>query len=83
MRRTNSYFEDRQLDALDTMARDEGVSRSDILRRLVEGAIAGSDPRLENDLAAIRESFGTVPDLVTSPRDGDARLGRQDALRRP
>jgi hypothetical protein len=80
MHRTNSYFEDRQLKALDAMARAEGVSRSDVLRRLVDNAITGDDTRLETDLAAIRESFAGAPDLAVPPREGDTRLDRQDAL---
>jgi hypothetical protein len=82
MRRTNSYFEDRQLEALDAMAQAEGVSRSDVLRRLVDDAIAGNGSRLASDLAAIRESAGTAPDLAGLPRHGDPRLDRQDVLRR-
>jgi hypothetical protein len=81
MRRTNSYFEDRQLEGLDAMARAEGVSRSHVLRRLVDNALAGGNARVDADLAAIRESFGAAPGLKIAGRRGDARLDRLDALR--
>ncbi|MDR2566539.1 MAG: ribbon-helix-helix domain-containing protein [Bifidobacteriaceae bacterium] len=81
MRRTNSYFEDRQLAGLDAMARAEGVSRSHVLRRMVDQALAGQDGRLDVDLAAIRGSFGAAPGLVVEPRPDDSRLLRLDAPR--
>jgi hypothetical protein len=80
MHRTNSYFEDRQLEKLASMARAEGISRSDVLRRLVDQAIAGDGARLEADLAAIRESFGGAPGLAVPARERDLRTDAQDAL---
>jgi hypothetical protein len=80
MRRTNSYFEERQLAALDAMARAEGVSRSDVLRRLVDDATIGADRRLAADLAAIRESFGAAPSIEPLARVPDARSRHMDEL---
>ena len=60
MNRTNIYLEDRQTAALDRLAAEEGVSRAEIIRRLLDRALGGADEDLACDLAAIDESFGAL-----------------------
>lgn len=58
MQRTNIYLEERQTEALDRLAAAEGVSRAEIVRRVLDRALGGTDDDLASDLAAIEESFG-------------------------
>lgn len=69
MLRTNIYLEDRQTAILDRIAAEEGVSRAEIIRRLIDRALAGRDDDLAADLAAIDESFGAL-DEVEFPARG-------------
>ncbi len=62
MYRTNIYLAQRQTEALDRLAADEGVSRAEIIRRLLDRSLGGTDDSLESDLAAIDDSFGTLRD---------------------
>ena len=61
MDRTNIYLERSQTEALDRIASDEGVSRAEIVRRLLNRALNGGDVSLDRDLAAIDATFGAVP----------------------
>ncbi|MBK8447199.1 MAG: ribbon-helix-helix protein, CopG family [Micropruina sp.] len=80
MQRTNIYLEERQTRALDRRAADEGISRAELIRRLLDRAIEGQDEDLAADLAAIDESFGAVPDLRVDPRTVDERDAHLDRL---
>ncbi len=60
MNRTNIYLDDRQVELLDVLARQEGVSRASVIRRLLDQALAGSSADLAADLAAIDGSFGAL-----------------------
>ncbi|MFT3853884.1 MAG: CopG family transcriptional regulator [Ilumatobacteraceae bacterium] len=73
MDRTNIYLERRQTEALDRRAADEGVSRAEIIRRLLDQALHGSDDNLDSDLAAIDESFGAMLDADVPRRGPDER----------
>ena len=73
MRRTNIYLEDRQTEALDRLAAGEGVSRAEIIRRLLDRALAGKDDRLAEDLAAIDCSFGVLAEIDVPDREEGAR----------
>ena len=81
MQRTNIYLEERQTRALDRRAADEGISRAELIRRLLDRAIEGQDEDLAADLAAIDESFGAVPDLraTRAPRRARAGTAGRDA----
>lgn len=68
MDRTNIYLEARQTAALDRIAADEGVSRAEVIRRLLDRALSGTDNSLETDLAAIDGSFGAVLDADVADR---------------
>jgi hypothetical protein len=79
MTRTNIYLEDRQTAILDRLAAEEGVSRAEVIRRLIDRALAGRDDDLAADLAAIDESFGTLADAEVPVRgagDREAHLAR-------
>ncbi len=79
MNRTNLYLEDRQTEALDRLAAEEGVSRAESIRRLLDRALGGADDDLACDLAAIDESFGALRDgdvLDRSPGDREHPLAR-------
>ena len=72
MRRTNIYLADEQCEALDALAVQEGVSRAELIRRIVDAGLAGDDEDREGDLAAIENSFGVLEDLEPAGRgDGD------------
>lgn len=59
MQRTNIYLEERQAEAMDLLARQEGVSRAEIVRRLIdEGLSRGPAPDAVRE--AIAESFGVL-----------------------
>lgn len=79
MDRTNIYLEHRQTEALDRLARDEGVSRAEMIRRLLDRALGGVDDDLAGDLVAIDDSFGALQDADVPERGpGD----REDHLAR-
>jgi hypothetical protein len=72
MRRTNIYLDEEQTASLDRLAEQEGVSRAELIRRLIDRALTGDDASRAADIAAIEDSFGTVSDLEsTSRRAGD------------
>jgi hypothetical protein len=79
MERTNIYLERRQTETLDRLARDEGVSRAEIIRRLLDRALGGVDDDLAADLAAIDGSFGALQDAdvpARGPGDREDHLAR-------
>lgn len=83
MRRTNIYLDEAQTEALDELARAQGVSRAEVVRRLVDRGLAGTGGDLEADLAAIEESFGVLRDeegddafLDRGPGEREAELER-------
>lgn len=77
MNRTNIYLEDRQTAALDRLAADDGVSRAEVIRRLLDRALFGTDQDISADIAAIDGSFGVMSeddfDLATLDRDDSER----------
>jgi len=61
MKRTNIYLDEAQTTALDELSRARGVSRAELIRRLLDGALDGSrSETLSDDLAAIDDSFGVL-----------------------
>lgn len=73
MTRTNIYLEDRQTAMLDRIASQESVSRAEVIRRLLDRALAGRDDDLTADLAAIDESFGALGDADIPARSAGDR----------
>lgn len=80
MQRTNIYLEERQTEALDRLAAAEGVSRAEIIRRLIDRALHGTD-ELSADVAAFSASFGILPDADAPSREPGARERHLDAVR--
>lgn len=77
MNRTNIYLEPRQTEALDELARRDGVARAEVVRRLVDEGLAERHGRLERDLRAIQESFGALADVAPDDVDVDGRFERE------
>lgn len=82
MNRTNIYLEPRQTEALDELARLDGVARAEVVRRLLDEGLAERRGRLEHDLCGIEESFGALADQgdddhhERGPSERDAHLAR-------
>ena len=79
MQRTNIYLEARQTEALDRLAAAEGVSRAEMIRRLIDHALIGTDD-LHSDLAAIEAAFGVAPDLEIPDRAPGSREEHLDGV---
>jgi metal-responsive CopG/Arc/MetJ family transcriptional regulator len=62
VRRTSVYLDERQAAALDRRANTNGVSRSELIRRLLDLALRGDVDDVEADLAAIAASHGALRD---------------------
>ena len=62
MKRTNIYLDETQAELLDRLARSEGVSRAEIIRRLLDRSLRGEMDDVAVGLAAIDESFGVLVD---------------------
>ena len=78
MRRTNIYLDPDQTEALDRLAKEEGVSLAE-LRRLLDRALTSRDDDLAADIAAIDESFGALQDVdipARGPGDRETHLAR-------
>lgn len=73
MRRTNLYLDDRQTAALDAMARAQGVSRAEVVRRLIDDVLDDRGSRLDSDLDAIDAAFGIDPDFPMPDRSEGER----------
>jgi hypothetical protein len=80
MRRTNIYLDDDQTERLDQRAAQEGVSRAELIRRLLDDALAGTDHDLAVDVDAIRTSFGALADAAPVDRAHDARGDHLDRM---
>lgn len=77
MRRTNIYLDDEQTASLDQLAEQQGVSRAELIRRLIDSALSGEGASRAADLSAIEDSFGAVQDLdfpARGPSDRDGYL---------
>ena len=68
MKRTNIYLDEAQTTLLDRIAEQEGVSRAEVVRRLLAKALATQTDDIANDLAAIEASFGVDADLSLADR---------------
>jgi len=63
MKRTNIYLEEAQVTRLGDLSRARGISRAELVRRLVDAAVGpGPAENLADDLAAINDSFGVLRD---------------------
>ncbi|WP_300014865.1 CopG family transcriptional regulator [Pseudonocardia sp.] len=75
MNRTNIYLTDEQREQLDARARAEGMSRAELIRRVLDRALHGESDRLTADLAAITGSFGALADDGVEFDRGDGARG--------
>ncbi|WP_130292306.1 CopG family transcriptional regulator [Pseudonocardia sediminis] len=75
MNRTNIYLSDGQRAELDARARAEGISRAELVRRILDRALQGGSDDLDSDLAAIDGSFGALSDVDLTVERGDGARG--------
>lgn len=75
MQRTNIYLDGEQTAALDRRAAELGVSRAEIIRRLIDDGLGRRSADRDSDLAAIASSAGAVADIDV------IRTGRRDEAR--
>jgi metal-responsive CopG/Arc/MetJ family transcriptional regulator len=76
MERTNIYLTNELRAAVDARARAEGLSRAEVIRRLLDRALRDEVDDLRSDLAAISEAFGVLRD---EPVDVDRSDGARGA----
>ncbi|MDG4664141.1 CopG family transcriptional regulator [Mycobacterium sp. 236(2023)] len=77
MKRTNIYLDEAQAASLDKLAEQQGVSRAEVIRNLLDRALNNADDDLESDLKAIGDSFGVLRDADSperSPGDRERHL---------
>lgn len=83
MNRTNIYLPDALRERLDARAEAGGVSRAEIIRRLLEQGLTADEVDLDCDLAALEDSFGVLAEWdVPSGRQDDARMQHLDRVGR-
>jgi metal-responsive CopG/Arc/MetJ family transcriptional regulator len=79
MKRTNIYLDEEQTTTLDRLATQEGVSRAELIRQLLNRVLANADESLASDLQAIDDSFGVLTDIGLPVR---GQSDREDHLAR-
>lgn len=83
MIRTNIYLDEAQTVALDELSRRQGISRAELVRRMIDQSLGTPVPGPDADLRAISESFAAWGEGQEPwSRQGDARerhLGRLSA----
>jgi hypothetical protein len=80
MQRTNIYLDADQARALDRLAKDEGRTRSDLIREIIDRALSGTDDDLTGDLAAIDDACGALSDVDVARRGADERSAHLDRV---
>ncbi len=75
MHRTNIYLTDEQRVQLEACARQRGVSRAELIRQVLDLALAGESDQLAEDLAAIEDSFGSLGGGALPLDRGDGARG--------
>lgn len=73
MKRTNIYLDEEQTASLDKLAAQEGVSRAELIRLLLNRALTTAGDDLASDLQAINDSFGTLRHLDPPARRSGGR----------
>ena len=82
MRRTNIYLEDEQSQALEAASRTLGISRAELVRRLIDrgmNEVPASD--VDVDVAAIEDSFGVLDGEVFDTDSSPIGRGVDDRAR--
>lgn len=80
MYRTNIYLDEKQRDALDRLAAEEGTSRAELIRRVLGRWLDGRDRDEPGDLDAIDASFGALRDVEVPTRQPDDRTDHLDRV---
>ncbi len=80
MQRTNIYLAAEQCEALDGLAAEEGISRAEVIRRLIDAGLAGRDNDVAGDVAAIEDSFGALSEVEAVTRSADGRSVHLDRM---
>ena len=81
MKRINIYLAEGQAAALDRAAQAAGISRAELIRKLIDRAIGGRlGADLVADLAAIDGSFGILAGEDAFAREADERMDYLDRL---
>ncbi|WP_120006111.1 CopG family transcriptional regulator [Nesterenkonia muleiensis] len=73
MRRTNIYLDDQQTDLLDRRAAEEGISRAELIRRLIDKGLHTAGDGTSAIHSAIDLSFGSMVEVEVPSRDSGAR----------
>lgn len=80
MKRTNIYLDEGQTASLDRLAGQQGVSRAELIRQLLDRALSNTDDDLGSDLQAIADSFGALRDVEAPERGPGGREGHLDRV---
>lgn len=80
MRRTNIYLGEEQTAALDRLAKQQDISRAELIRQLLDRVLTDADASLSSDLQAIDDSFGALRDFDAPPRTGGNREEHLDRM---
>lgn len=81
MKRTNLYLDEAQTAALDEIAGAQGISRAELVRRLIDRGIRARSADVADDLAAIEASFGVLSGEGVPARTPDARAEHLERVR--
>lgn len=73
MKRTNIYLDEAQTVNLDRLADQQGISRAELIRQLLDRALSNADDSLAADLDAIDSSFGALRDVEAPDRGPGSR----------
>ncbi len=79
MKRTNIYLDEGQTASLDKLAGQQGVSRAELIRQLLDRALTNTDDDVASDLQSIAVSFGALRDVDAperGPGDRERHLDR-------
>ena len=80
MQRTNIYLDQAQVEALDGIAGKDGVSRAQVVRRLIDRGLAGAGQDTDALVNAIFSAGGTCKDVELSGRGSSQRQEYLDQL---
>lgn len=83
MKRTNIYLDEQQAELLDQLARTQGISRAEMIRRLLDRSLRDEVDDVAAGLAAIDESFGVLTDTEWPERragDREEHLAKMWAI---
>ena len=80
IKRTNIYLDEEQTASLDRLAGQQGISRAELIRQLLDRALNSTDDSLAADLRAIDDAFGVLSDVESPDRGPGDREGHLDRM---